>query len=125
VTERVIVEIVCCTCEDKWPTMAELIETKDGVVFRPRPYKHAAVEVHYRDGVGVTGARTRRRQHRDEDSAVDDETARFRCGCPNGHGVVSLERDMLTRAVDGYKVGGFQTVAVKIDRQTTSYFDLK
>ena len=120
-SERVIATIKCSTCEGKRPTMAELIETPAGVVFRPKPYQAATVEVHYSEGSGVQSARARRRRYRDSEASVNDESARLRCGCPRGHGTVTLDREMITKAVDAYRQFGHQTINIIITPKVALY----
>ena len=119
------VRVVCASCKGTWPTIAKVVSTPTGLRFRSRFEEKIITTTHAI--VTETGERRStpgRLQHKLEviDVAVDDENAAFRCGCPNGDGVVTIERHvMLEWIAESRRTGRTQQVELHITPLSTIY----
>ena len=119
------VRIVCATCEGNWPTIAKVVSTPTGLRFRSRFTEKVIATTHAIDTeTGECKSTPGRLLHKFQviDVAVDDENAAFRCGCPNGDGVVTIERHvMLEQIAEFRRTGRTQQIELHITPTSTIY----
>ena len=117
-SQRELVRIVCASCTGKRPVIARVVDGEDGPRFQST-FTDAVMTATIVEGKGSQGSSLRRRKVSIDVPVEDGE---YRCGCPNGHGVVQLERDELLRALAAAEASGrFEIVEVTINAEPTQY----